>query len=483
MRQLLTENLALAGLGGIAGLVVAAWTSRFLAGFHQAFRLPLDVDAGFDFRVLAFAAVVSVLAGIVLALIPARAASRCELATALKADTGTAGLRRLRTTQILVIAQVSLSTVLLLGAGLFVSTLQNARSVDISVHPENVLLSSLDLASRDYDEARGSVLYARILESIRGLPGVRDAALVFVVPLGGRRGGTNVEVRPPGGGAPMPAQVGFNVVTPGYFRTIGIPVVRGRDLNDADRRGSAAVAVINDEMARSLFAGSEPIGREFLLKWPPAGMVEVVGVVRDGRFRSYRTEPEPTVYVPLAQRYMPAMSLEVRTTGNPASLVGAIRTAVAALDKDLPLADFKTLKAHFEDALSQERLIASLLSGFGVLALGLAAIGIYGVLSNSVAQRTREIGVRLALGADRRAVQLSVVVNAMRPVGLGLAIGVATALVLTRLVKNLLFGLSPTDPYVIGGSAATLLLVALLASYMPARRAARVDPVTALRHE
>ncbi len=481
--QLLIESLVLSGLGGLAGLLVATWTSKFLATFHQAFRLPLDVDAGFDLRVFGFAVVISIASGLILAFFPARLASTTNLSYSLKADTGTAGVHRLRTNYFLVLAQVSLSVVLLLGAGLFVRTLRNAQSTDVTRRSEDVLLGNLDLASRGYDESRGSILYSNILERVRALPGVTDAAMVFVVPLGGQHGGTSVTINPPGGGRPKTEKVGFNAITPGYFRTIGIPLVRGRDLAADDRKGSAQVAVINEEMARRFFAGSEPVGQQFLLNWRPAAMVEVVGVVRDGRFRDYRSAPEPTVYVPLAQRYQLEMNLEVRTAVNPSELVGPIRMEIAALDKDLPLIDVKTLKAHFDEALSRERLTASLLTVLGFLALVLAAVGIYGVLSNSVAQRTREIGIRVALGADRMAVLWSVLAGAMRPVVLGLVIGTLVTLASAKLIRNLLYGLSATDPLVFVATFAILLTVALLAAYIPARRAAKVDPVAALRHE
>jgi predicted permease len=483
IRQLLTENLVLAGFGGLAGLLVAAWTTRFLAGFHHAFRLPLDVDSGVDPRVLAFALLLSLCAGAGLALFPARIASSSDLSSVLKSDSGTAGLHRLRINRYLVVGQISLSLVLLQGAGLFSKTLRNAQAVDVTVRSENVLLANLDVASRGYDDARGGELYSRIIERLRGLPGVRDAALVFVVPLGGQRGGTNVVITDQTGSPAKPVQVGFNVVTPGYFRTIGIPALRGRDFNDGDRRGSAAVAVINEEMGRRLFPGREPVGRQFLLKWKPEAMVEVVGVVRDGRFRNYRSAPEPTIYVPLAQRYQPEMNLEVRTVGNPVELAGAIQREVAVLDKDLPLTDIQTLKTHFDQALSQERLSAVLLTGLSSLALVLAAIGIYGVLSHSVSQRTREIGVRVALGADPGDVLRHVVGGMMRPVAMGLVVGGAVALALTTLIRHLLFGLSPTDPFVFGGTVLIMLAVAALAAYVPARRAARLNPTAALRHQ
>ena len=287
----------------------------------------------------------------------------------------------------------------------------------------------------------------------------------------------------PDGRLSKPVQVGFNVVTPGYFRMIGIQLLSGRDFIDADRQGSPAVGVINEEMARRLFAGREPVGQQFLLKWKPEAMVEVIGVVRDGRFQNYRSAPEPTVYIPLAQRFFPDMNLEVRAASNPLELANEVQREIAVIDKDLPLTDIKTLKIHLDQALAQERLTAALLTGLSVLALALAAIGIYGVLSHSVSQRTREIGVRVALGADPGSVMRHVVGGVMRPVAIGLLLGGAGALTLTTLIRHLLFGLSPTDPSVFGATVFLMLAVAALAAYIPARRASRLNPTTALRHE
>ena len=413
LRQLLTENLILSGLGSCAGLAVADWTSTFLGGFGRVAYVPLAVDSRVDIRVLVVAIAVSLIIGMLLSLLAVRFAVRGELNTALKADSGTTGLRRLRANKALVFAQVSVSLVLLVGAGLFVRTLQNAQSTDITIRSDQVWVANVDLGSSGYDERRGGIFYSQLLERLRAVSGVIDAAFVFVVPLGGRRGGTNILLD----GQSRPVQVGFNIVTPGYFRTIGIPVVRGRDLADADRAGAAAVAVINEEMARRLFAGLDPIGRRFLLKWKPEAVVEIVGVVKDGKFRDYRSSPEPTVYVPLAQRYNMQMNLEVRAVGNPAEMLASIRREASALDKDMPVLHVRTMKEHFDSALSQERLSAFLLTCLGVLALVLATIGIHGVLAYSVARRTREIGIRMALGAETRTVVLDVLGDVLRLVG------------------------------------------------------------------
>jgi len=366
----------------------------------------------------------------------------------------------LRAGTALVFAQVSVSMVLLVGAGLFVRTLRNAQAVDVTFRPEQVLVASVDLGSAGYEENRGSIFYTQLLERVRAVPGVHDAAFVFVVPLGGRRGGTNIVLD----GQSQPIQVGFNIITPGYFRTIGIPVVCGRDLADTDRAGGTAVAVINEEMARRLFPGRDPLGSRFLLQWKPAAVVEVVGIVKDGKFRDYRSSPEPTVYVPLAQRYVMQMNIEVRTAGNPEKTAPLIQREVALLDKNMPLLGIITLKAHFDNALSQERLSASLLTGLGILALILVAIGVHGVLAYAVARRTREIGIRMALGAQPRSILWVVLGGMLFLVGTGLAAGILVSFWLVRFIEKLLYRLSPLDPLVFCGMVLVMLLVALLAA-------------------
>ncbi len=328
-----------------------------------------------------------------------------------------------------------------------------------------------------------SRLYSRLLDHVSALPGVRDAALVFVVPLGRRRGGSNIELGAPGQ-SPRVVQVGFNVVTPRYFRTVGIRVLAGRDFSEADRPGATAVTVINEEMADWLYRGRNPIGERFRLLWPPATTVEIVGIVRDGPFRSFRASKEPTAYLPLAQRYMAGMTLEVRSASGPGSdLAAGVRRELAALDPHVPLTNVRTARAHFERTLTQERMMASLLTVLAAMVLVLLAIGTYGTLSYAVVQRTREIGIRVALGAVPRRVVLGVVGRTLSLTAIGLAVGITLTLASTRLVRGLLFGVSPTDTVVFAAAIGLLTAVSALAGYVPARRASRIDPVVALRSE
>jgi len=485
IRQLFTENALLSLFGAAAGLLVARWSAAGLSWFGQAFRTNVAIDGTVDVRVLAFAVAVAAVCILILTALPARLASRASLTAVMTGGTGIGGSRRRAPAQqVLVVVQVALSAILLVGASLFVRTLQNARAVDPTVRPQDVLLGQVNLKAAHYDEARGSMFYAQLLERLRSLPGVRDAAFVFVVPLGGRRGGTDIVVERPGETEPAkPVQVGLNVVTPGYFRTVGLPLIAGRNLADTDSAATSPVAVVSEVMVQRFFPGRSPIGERFLFPGPPATMVEVVGVVRDGRFRNYRAKMEPTVYLPLAQRYQPDMNLEVRAAGSALTLLPAVLREIAAIDKDVALTRIRTVKAHFDAALARERLTASLLSAVGVLALLLAAVGLYGILSYTVAQRTRELGIRVALGARPSGIIRVVLGRVLVLVTIGLAAGSVAALALAPLVRRLLFGVEPTDPISFVTAIGALVVTAAVAAWLPARRAARADPVVALRYE
>ena len=483
-RQLVTENLVLAGAGGAGGLLVARWTTSLLLGFGPGFGARSALDGGLDGRVLLFAAAAALFSGVAVSLLPLRMLTRRTISSqvggrSVAGGTGVQGSR-----QVLVAGQVAVSLVLIVFAGLFLGTLRNARAVDVTARSDEVMLGGLDLADAGYKDAdSGSRLYSRLLDHVSALPGVRDAALVFVVPLGRRRGGSNIELGAPGQ-SPRVVQVGFNVVTPRYFRTVGIRVLAGRDFSEADRPGATAVTVINEEMADRLYRGRNPIGERFRLLWPPATTVEIVGIVRDGPFRSFRASKEPTAYLPLAQRYMAGMTLEVRSASGPGSdLAAAVRRELAALDPHVPLTNVRTARAHFERTLTQERMMASLLTVLAAMVLVLLAIGTYGTLSYAVVQRTREIGIRVALGAVPRRVVLGVVGRTLSLTAIGLAVGITLTLASTRLVRGLLFGVSPTDTVVFAAAIGLLTAVSALAGYVPARRASRIDPVVALRSE
>jgi predicted permease len=479
-QQLLTESLLLALMGGAAGLAVAWLTSQALAGYHRPFRMDLLLETSLDGRILAFALVLSMATGLIFGAIPLRQAFRSDLIRPRSATRGL-GARNL-----LVVAQVALSLILLVAASLFVRTLRNAQATDVTRDPARVLLVDFDLAARKYDGARARAFYRGLLDRIGALPGVERAALVRRAPLGGGRNALDIE-----SAAGWKANADFNVVSEEYFRTIGLPLEHGRTFTAADREGAPAVTVVNELMARRYWPGEDPIGKRF--RYLGAREVAIVGVIRDGRFRDYRDQPRPCFYLPLGQlnagaphpflSFMTtAMKLEVRSAGPAAPLVEPLRRAISELDGALTF-DVRTLAEYRDAGLAQERVSAALVSGLGLLAAVIAAVGLYGVLAFAVAQGTREIGIRMALGAGARQVQRRVLAGALGLVGGGLVLGLAAALGLARFIASLLFEVSATDPATYAGAALVLLAVGGLAGTLPARWASRVDPVVALREE
>ena len=481
VRQLITESVLLSVLGGAAGIAVGAWTSALIRSYPRPFKIPLALDTRMDLPGLGFALLLALITGILFGLVPARRAARPDLVSGLKADAAGQGLRGFALRNVLVVAQVALSLVLLIGAGLFVRTLRKAQASDPAFRTGSAVLVTLDLAVAGYPDERGKEFYPQALERVRALPGVDSPVLVWMPPLGNLRGGT--DVLPPG--ASQPVQVNWNIASPGYFRMMGLPLESGRDFDARDKENAPAVAIVNEVMARQFWPGENPVGK-FLRRADrvsPSPPLRVIGVVRDGHMQSFREDLRPCFYRPLAQSYVPEMTLIARTPGGPELAVSEIRRELRILDRELPVTDIETMHAHLDRALSQERLTASLLSGLGLLALALAVIGIYGVMSFSVAQRTREIGIRMALGAQAPAVLAMVLRQAAILLAAGLAIGWAAAAVVTRYASSLLYGISPTDPWTFVAVSFVLATAAAIASYLPARRAARVDPMVALRYE
>jgi len=480
-QQLMSEGLLLSLAGGATGIAVAFLVQRFLSGIERPFHMPLLLDSGIDGPILIFAAALSTLTGILFGLLPLRQAARLNVTPMLKGETRVTGRRVFGLRNLLVVIQVALSLVLLAGAGLFVRTLRNAQAADITKDPDNVLLFNVGYFARysfKDNAARAKEFYATLLDRIHGIAGVRTAAYVMVVPFGGRRGGTNIVPYP---GA-KPVQVDFNAVSPEYFETVGIPVERGRQFNDYDRAGAPNVVIVNKQMAKRFWPGEDPIGKRIEVGYPER-MAEVVGVVRDGKFRGYREAVHPCFYAPLAQMETLDLSLEVRAAPHAPWLAAAVRREMRGLDKDLQIPEAQTLRSFRDSGLGQERLSAALLSGLGILAAVIAAVGLYGVLAFAVAQRTREIGIRMALGAAPRQVLRGVLAEALALVGAGLAIGFLAAVALARFIASLLYGISPTDLATYAVSAALLAAVGVAAAYLPARRASRVDPMVALRYE
>jgi predicted permease len=417
------------------------------------------------------------LTGVLFGAAPVLDTLRVDLSGALKAGASGSGSPRSRLRSGLLIAQVALSTVLLVGAGLFVRTLKNATAEGPAQGASHLLLARMEPAMRGYEAARGQRFYEETLRRVRGIPGVNSGALVFIVPFGGMRGGTDI-VAPDGNSR----QVDFNVVSPGYFQTAGLALLGGREFLDADNANAAGAAIVNEPFAARFWPGENPIGKP-IHEVHLSRVWTVVGVVRDGKVRGYRDALRPCFYVPAAQDYRGEMTLEVRTNSTAAALAPAVRREIQAADASVALLDLQTMETWLADALSQERLIASFTSGLGILALVLAAIGVYGMLSFSVSRRTREIGIRMALGARPIEVSRMVFGESARLAGTGLALGAGGAIVLARLAKTLLYGVTPGDPAAFGIAFAVLGVVAAGAALAPAYRASRLHPAETLRSE
>ncbi|HVF23947.1 MAG TPA: ABC transporter permease [Pyrinomonadaceae bacterium] len=482
MRQLLTESLLLALLGGVAGLTLTQWTAGTLPRFFPPEDLGA-IDLSIDWRVLVFTLGVTLMTGVLFGLVPSLQATRLNLIPSLRDESGSYGqrLRRLALRDVLVISQLALSLVLLICAALFVRSLQHAVRSDPGFAVENLLMASMETRGASFSRQQGQAFYEQAVERAGSLPGVQSATLVAFVPIsgGGYRRIVTLE-----GYQPQPnedTELNTNIVGPNYFNTIGIPIVAGRDFNAQDRQGAPQVVIVNEVLARRYFGGNA-LGRRLRLG-PEEPFREIVGVARNAKYRNLREEPLPFIYTPLAQDPQSSMTLMVRTAGDPTALVGAVRNEMRALNKDVPLFAVETMKERIGSELAADRMIAVLLSVFGGAALLLATIGIYGVMGYAVAQRTHEIGIRIALGAEQRDILRLIVGQGMILVVIGAGIGLALALAATRLLKSVLFGVSATDPLTFVSVVVVLVGVALLACYLPARRAMKVDPLVALRYE
>jgi len=482
LQQLLTENVMLSLIAGVAGLGVSVWTRGVLAGFEPPMPIPLALNMHLDAKVLAFTLFVSVATGLLFGLVPALQSTRNDhLSGALKDEAAHKGFRRSRLRSSLVVAQLALSVLLLIGSGLFLRSLRNAGAIDPGFDPNNLLMMSIDVQTQGYEEAAGRAFYPRVVEVLKNLPGVQSASVAELIDLGLSNQRRAFEIE---GYAPQPGEdmeLAFNRAGPNFFETMKIPLLRGRSFSDKDVQGAPDVVIVNQSFVKRYWPDQDPIGKRVTSgnnRW-----MEVIGVTRDGKYRTLGEEPRPFVYLPFYQHYQPTATFVLRTASNPANIQPSAREAIATLDKSLPVFDVKTGQDHMSFALLPARLAGSLLGAMGSLALMLAAIGIYGVMSFTVAQRTREIGIRVALGAQYRNVLALVIGQGMRLAVIGMIIGIAAAAGVTRFASMFLYGISPTDPLTFFGIAALLGAVAFLACYVPARRATRVDPIVALRYE
>jgi putative ABC transport system permease protein len=490
VRQLLTESVLLSLLGAGLGLLFAVWGVELLVNLKPDGIPRLD-NVEVDGVVIAFTVAVAVVTGVLFGLVPAFAATRGVAASLKDAGRGAVtGRGGARVRGALVVAELALAVMLLAGAGLLMRSFMKLQAVDPGFRPEQALTFEISLPDSRYLEDPARIaFFDRLLPRLRNLPGARSAAAVMGLPLSGLDFIISFQVagRPPLPSSLQPAMQ-VRVATPDYFSAIGIPIRRGRAFTEDDRAGTPRVVVITEAAAREFFPGEDPIGKTIQLGWgrgpgkPTAGG-EVVGIVGDVKDEGLAEANPPAIYMPYRQWPVSFMAVVVKTALPPASLGDAVRAEVGAIDPNLPISNVRTLDTIVAKSISQQRFYMLLLAIFAAVALVLAAIGIFGVLSYAVSQRTREIGIRMALGAPGGSVIGLIVRQAMLLVAAGVAAGTGLALLLSRTISRMLFSVTPTDPATFASVAALLALVALCASYLPARRATRVDPIVALRSE
>jgi predicted permease len=480
--QVLTETFLIALAGGIGGIAIAEALGRLESSIHLP-NFPLQLDSGLDWRVLAYAFSAIAATTLLTGLSPALFAMRADVNTVLHSGiSGSTGKRK--THGDLMVAQIAFSLTLLIVAGLFVRSLGKAQRVDLGFNPDHLLNASLDPSEANYNQAETTEFYRQLLSRVRALPGVESASLAASVPLGNLPTSQQVfpEGRPIQSTAPRPAVL-FNRVAPSYFQTMQIPLLRGRDFTDADGEGSPQVAIVNQTMAAQYWPGDDPIGKRFSLKSSGETKFTILGVAKDGKYRTVADDAQPYFYLPVAQNFVSARVLEVRFAIPMHALIHDIRGEVESLAPGLPIADVRSMDEALNGAngLFVFRLGAALAAVMGGLALLLAAVGVYGVVSYSVTQRRREIGVRIALGASRLDILRLILGHGLRLVLTGVAIGLLASWGLSRTMRHLLIGISPSDPLTYACVAALLSVIALLACWIPCRRATQIDPIATLR--
>lgn len=495
IRQLLVESVLLALGGGAVGVFLAFWASGVLLKLMSSGREPITLHVAPNLGVLGFTAAVSVLTGILFGLAPALRGTRLDLTPALKEGaarivgigTQSSG-RRQRLSKALVVVQIAMSLLLLIGAGLFVRSLTNLENENVGFDRRNILLFTMDPTQAGYSTDRLSTFYEQLRKRIERIPGVRSASFSRhgLINSGVSIIGFSLQGFPPKTGRRGNGTVHANFVGPEFFETFGIPLVLGRTIEEQDTATAPKIAVVNRAFAQQYFKGQNPIGHRFGFgDQKTSADIVIVGLVGDSRYGKLRDDPPGTVYVPYYQqmRELEAVNFSLQTAGDPKNWISVVGRAVQGLDRNLPIFDVKTEVEQISQATLQERLFAQLSGSFGILALALAAIGLYGMISYAVSRRTSEIGIRIALGAERTKILQMVLGEAMILAALGIAVGAPVAFILSRFIGTLLYGLKPNDPLTAASATIALLFVGFLAAYLPARRAARIQPVIALRYE
>ena len=479
VRQLLTESLVFAVVSGAAGLLIAWWAIGLANGIRIPISFTIAPDLQLSVPVLAFTLVLSLVTGVLFGLAPALQSTKPALVPALKGAAASGGSRS-RASRTLVVAQMALSIILLASAGLFLRNIRSATAIDKGFQSDNLLLATVDAGLQGYSRTRAQEIYSRLQERLRALPNVRAVALGSMVPLGLSDQQRGVAIP---GYTPTPNEtmaIDYNIVGPGYFEAMGIPIVNGRGITTADDSAAQGAVVVNQRFVRRFFDGVNPVGRTVRSN---GRNFTVVGVVPDGKYRTLGEDPRAYIYFPQAQLWEASMVVHVRTTDDPAELAPVLRSEVAAIDPNLSVSDVRTMNNHLGIALLPARLAGVVLGIFGGLGLLLAAVGMYGVMSYSVSQRRREIGIRVAIGAARSQVLGLVMRQGLRMVAIGTIIGLVGAVLGARVVRGLLYGATGVDAFTMVIVPMVLISVAALAIWIPARRAAAVDPMVALRGE
>jgi predicted permease len=484
LRQVLTESLLLSSLGGIAGLVLGYFGRNVIPHLLSSSWEETPLNTHFDFRIFAFTAAITLATGLLFGLAPAWQATRTNVSAALK-DSASASTRRRKGLlgKGLVIFQIALSSLLVVSAGLFTLTLVHLGSANLGFDPRNLILFEIQAPQSRYPSPQDVTLHRRIEERLARIPGVQTITLTATPVLADSTSRNTFQPTDRPNSEADGAHV--NEVGHRFFETYSIPIRYGRNFNSTDTPSSPPVAVVNQALVKQFYPGVNPIGKTFSTGDGPNDLVyQIIGISADAKYANLREMPPPTYYTLYdQQKEEPGMTYVVQTRLSPAVILPAIRSAVQEIDKDLPLRDTRTQTGQIDATVSQERLFATLTLAFGVLALILAAIGTYGIMAYTVSRRTSEIGVRMALGAQPRQVRLMVLRESGTMAIIGVAVGIAASIALARLVRSMLFGLTPTDPAILIGTACLLFAMAVIAAYGPARRASRIDPMQALRHE